>query len=171
MTLDGREVTDASGSVHLTDEAVAYLWNQPRTIFVLPIFERPSRLDLKRIEKWPVYEHVVGSKVSHVDVDPASSQPYSRATQNHRFTRDLGLDDRQSLRQRMVRELRCGGGPQQISEIVACELLAWLQGQTHEQREVFARAEPYLLARDGEQGRSPKAAQPEGMSHRQTAFY
>ncbi len=59
-----------------------------------------------------------------VHVDPTGSQSDRRALNHHRLTRDLRLDDRQTLGQRMIRVPRGGLRPQQIGEVIACELLA-----------------------------------------------
>ena len=103
--------------------------------------------------------------MSHVDVDPASREADGRPAQDDGFTRNFGLDDGQSLRQRMVRELGGGGGPQQISEIVTGELLARLEGEPDEKSQMLARTKPDLLASRGEQGGSPKTVQPKSVSH------
>src|SRR5213595_1766131 len=103
--------------------------------------------------------------MSCIDVDPPDGEPDGGALNHDRLTRDLGLDDRQTLRQRVIGVPRWRLRPQQIGEIVPCELLTRFQGETGQEGQMLARAERDLFAGDGEQGGSPETMQLETVSH------
>ena len=100
-----------------------------------------------------------------VDINPPRRETHRRATQDDGRARDLRLDDRQALRERVIRVLRRRVRPEQIGEIVARELLAGVERKTDQQRQMLARTERHLFTGDGEQGGRAEAVQPESVSH------
>ena len=165
MVLNGWEVANATGRVHLAHETVTYLRCETRTELIFPVLERPRRGDLKAVEERPVDRHLIRRQMIEIDIDPASGEPHGGALDDDSLARDLGFDDRESLSERMVGEFRRRIRPEQIGEVVPRELLARFQSETDQERQVLARAEPHLLAGGGEQGGSTQAVQHERMSH------
>ena len=100
-----------------------------------------------------------------VDINPPRRETHRRATQDDGRARDLRLDDRQALRERVIRVLRRRVRPEQIGEIVARELLAGVERKTDQQRQMLASTERHLFTGDGEQSGRAEAVQPETLSH------
>ena len=165
MLLDGGEIADAARGIHLPYQTIPHLRGEARAEFILPFLERPRRRDLETVEEGTVDAHVAGAQMVDVNVNPARGQTDGGTLNHHGLARDLCLDDRQTLGERVIGELRRGLRPQQVGEIVARELLARFQGETNEEGEVLARTEPHWFAGNGEQGGTTQAAQNEGLSH------
>src|SRR6266550_6182620 len=119
VSLDRGEITDPARGIHLAHETIANLRNQTRAMLVLPVLERACLGNLDTIEAGTVDAHVAIGQMVGVDVDPPRCQTYSRTLNHHRLARDLRLDDRETLSERVIGMAWRRFGPQEVGEIVA----------------------------------------------------
>ena len=165
MPFDSREIADATSGIHQSYQTIPHLRNQPRTLLVFPFFKRPRGRDFEAVQEWTVKPHVPITQVQGVHFDPPRGKSNRRALNHDGLSRDLGLDDRQTLRERMVGELGRYVRPQKISEVVAGKLLAGIEREPNQKSEVLARTKSNLLAGNGEQGGTTEAVQQKMVSH------
>jgi hypothetical protein len=124
MDFDRCEIADPAGGVHQPHQAVPHLRREARAVLILPFFEWPSIGDLKAFEERSLNAHLPITEMQRVHIDPAWRETHARSLNDDRVTGDLGLDDGQTLSERMICELGCNIRPQQIRQVVTRELLA-----------------------------------------------
>ena len=106
MSLHGREIADAPRRVHLAHEAIAHLRHEASAVFIFPFLERAGCRNLESIEEWTTDMRIAVAEMVHVRVNPSGRQTDRGALDHHRFARNLGFDDRETLSKRMIRMLR-----------------------------------------------------------------
>ena len=159
------EVANAARGVHLSHQTVAHLRQETSAAFVLPFLEGPGRRNLEAVKKGTVYADVTVAQAQGVHVHPPRGETNRGSLYHHRLACDLGLDDGESLGERVIREPGSSRGPQEVRQVVAGEPFAGLEGKPNQEREVFARAEAHLLSGSREESRATQTPQLEGMGH------
>ncbi len=146
VTLHRRIVSDAAAAIHVLDQAIPETRLELGGPLVLPVLEGARTGNLEAVQESPLDLRLRVIEVVGVDIDSALSERDRGLLDLHGVAAELGLEDRDPLREGMPAQPRRGVGPEEVHQIVTCEAVARFERESRQQREVLARAEADLLA-------------------------